>query len=63
MVVTDQNHLEHALKNCIAIILGYADLLLEELPADDPRLDDLREIQKAATAATVLINNYQSTST
>jgi signal transduction histidine kinase len=58
--VADEEDFEHALKNYIAIILGYADLLLEDLAADDPRLPDIREIHKAATAAVALLNSRSS---
>lgn len=57
--VTDETEFEHELKNHLAIILGYADLLLEEMPADDPRTEDLTEIHKAATAAVALLNNHR----
>jgi len=56
--VTNETEFEHEFKNYLAIILGYADLLLEEMPADDPRAEDLSEIHKAATAAVVLLNNH-----
>lgn len=62
ITVADETDFEHALKNYIAIILGYADLLLDEMAPDDPRLPDLREIHKAATAAVTLLNNYRSSS-
>ena len=58
--VADEGDFEHALKNYIAIILGYADLLLEDIAADDPRLADVREIHKAATAAVGLLNSRSS---
>lgn len=51
-----QNEIEHALKNYLAIILGYSELLLQELPPDDPRREDFQEICKAATAAVRLIS-------
>lgn len=54
--VPDDTALEHALKNYLAIIVGYADLLLDDLPPGDPRIDDVREIQSAAKAATALLN-------
>jgi hypothetical protein len=60
--VSDPTDFEHALKNYIAIILGYADLMLEDMPADDPRLPDLREIHKAATAAVTLLNSHRGLS-
>jgi hypothetical protein len=59
ITVSDPTEFEHALKNYIAIILGYADLMLEDMPPDDPRLPDLREIHKAATAAVTLLNSHR----
>lgn len=59
--MTDETEFEHELKNYLAIILGYADLLLEEIPADDPRVEDLTEIHKAATAAVALLNSHRGT--
>ena len=56
----DEGDFEHSLKNYIAIILGYADLVLEDMAPDDPRLPDLREIHKAATAAVALLNSRSS---
>jgi hypothetical protein len=39
---------EHAIKNHIAIILGFCELLLNETAADDSRRADLEEIHRAA---------------
>ncbi len=63
ITVPDQSDFEHSLKNYIAIVLGYADLMLEDMPANDPRLPDLLEIHKAATAAVALLNSYRGSST
>jgi hypothetical protein len=41
----------HRMKNHLAIILGFCELLLEDLPLDDGRRADIMEIQKAADAA------------
>jgi hypothetical protein len=41
---------EHALKNHLAIILGYSELLLAEMPTSDPRRADVQEVQDAARA-------------
>ena len=60
--MADDSDFEHALKNYIAIILGYADLVVEEMAADDPRLPDIREIHKAATAAVALLNTHRRAS-
>jgi hypothetical protein len=58
--VADEADFEHALKNYIAIILGYADLLLDDMAPDDPRLPDVREIHTAATSAVALLNSRSS---
>jgi hypothetical protein len=41
----------HQLKNHLAVIVGYCDLLLADTPADDPRRADLLDIYKAARDA------------
>jgi signal transduction histidine kinase len=52
---------DHELKNQLAIISGYCDLLLEDTPRDDPRLADLLEIQRAAAAALQLLGQPKRT--
>ena len=47
---------EHALRNHLAIILGYAELLLQDAAADDPRRADVEEIVKAARSALTLVS-------
>ena len=47
---------EHTLKNHLAIILGYCDLLLSETSATDPRRADLLEIQQAAKSAFKMVD-------
>jgi hypothetical protein len=41
----------HRLKNQLAIILGFCELLLEESPGDDQHRSDLMQIQTAAKCA------------
>jgi hypothetical protein len=41
----------HQLKNHLAVIVGYCDLLLADTPAADPRRADLLDIYKAARDA------------
>jgi hypothetical protein len=60
VIVGEEGYFEHALKKYIAIILGYGDLVVEDMAADDPRLPDVREIHKAATAAVALLNSRSS---
>jgi light-regulated signal transduction histidine kinase (bacteriophytochrome) len=52
----DQHLASHALKNHLAIILGYVELLLQECASDDPRREDLIEMHKAALAAVALLD-------
>lgn len=42
---------DHTLRNQVAIVVGYCDLLLDEVPPDSPLRHDLLEMQKAATTA------------
>jgi PAS domain S-box-containing protein len=44
----------HDFNNLLTAIFGYAELLGEELPADHPGREDLREIRAAATRASAL---------
>jgi signal transduction histidine kinase len=41
----------HDLNNQLAVILNYAGFVLEDLPADDPRREDVVEIRRAAERA------------
>ena len=41
----------HRLKNKLAIILGFCELLLSELPADSPHRLDVQQILDAGTSA------------
>lgn len=45
----------HDLNNQLTVIQGYADLLLDSIPADDPRHADLMEIINAAKASIALV--------
>jgi signal transduction histidine kinase len=54
--MTNPRQLEHNLKNHLAIILGFTELLLQEAAPDDPRREDFQEIHKAAAAAVDLVS-------
>jgi signal transduction histidine kinase len=41
----------HDLNNQLAVILNYASFVLEDTAPDDPRREDLLEIQRAAKRA------------
>lgn len=45
----------HRLKNQLAIVLGFCELLLDGMAADDARRGDVLEIQKAGQSALALL--------
>ena len=45
---------EHAVKNHLAVILGFCELLLADTPEEDHRHQDLQEINRAARALIAL---------
>jgi hypothetical protein len=51
----DNGRLVHQFKNHLAVIVGFCDLLRDDLPPGDSRLGDVAEIRKAAQAATDLL--------
>jgi hypothetical protein len=53
-----QRSFVHDMKNYLGIVLGYANLLLDEMPADDPRRGDLDEIRKAGDAAILRLTQF-----
>jgi signal transduction histidine kinase len=48
----------HDLKNLLGIIVGYSNLLLDELPAGAPHRADIEEILKAGEGAIALVNKW-----
>ena len=51
----NESPLVHQLKNHLAIVIGFCDLLLGDLPQDDPKRGDIEEMRKAGQAALDLI--------
>jgi hypothetical protein len=45
----------HRLKNHLAVIIGFCDLLVEESTPDDPRRADFLELQQSARAAMAVL--------
>ena len=45
----------HDLKNQLGIILGFSELLLADMTADDPRRPDVTEIRTATLSAMQLV--------
>ena len=52
---TQDDSARHAFRNQLAIIRGYAEILLADAAPDDPRRHDYEEIHKAAAAALDLL--------
>jgi two-component system cell cycle sensor histidine kinase/response regulator CckA len=50
--------LGHDLSNQLSIVLGFSELLLAGMRADDPLRPDLLEIEKAARAAMQLVSQF-----
>ena len=53
--MTDDDKSRHDFKNQLAIIRGFAEILIAEAAAGDPRRRDLEEIHKAAVTALDLL--------
>jgi len=51
----------HDMKNYLGIVIGYSNLLLEELPPEDPLRTDVDEIRKAGEAAIALVEKWSAT--
>ena len=47
---------KHDIKNQLGIVLGFTELLLADMPDDDPRKADLMEIRAATMMTMELIN-------
>ncbi len=51
----DDRQLLHQFKNYLAVIVGFCDLLLNDVPAGDPTHADVVEVRKAAQSAMSLL--------
>lgn len=57
----DKQRALHDLNNQLTVIIGFAELLLDGVEADDPRRDDLVEIMNAAkTAMSIAAEHFES---
>jgi hypothetical protein len=54
-LVIGENHLLHEFKNHLAVVIGFCELLLRDLPEDDPKRADVLEVRKAGLAAIALL--------
>jgi hypothetical protein len=51
----DDRQLLHQFKNHLAVIVGFCDLMLTDLPGDAPQHRDVVEVRKAAQSAMGLL--------
>ncbi len=51
----DDTPLVHEFKNHLSVIIGFCDLLLRDLPEDDPKRADILEMRRAGQAAIALL--------
>ena len=49
----------HDMKNMLGIIIGYSNLLLDEMPPGDPKRLDVAEIRSAGEKALELLDDWQ----
>jgi signal transduction histidine kinase len=54
----DDRKFAHDMKNLMGIVIGYSNLLLEEMPPEDARRNDLEEIRKAGERGIALLNDW-----
>jgi signal transduction histidine kinase len=59
--MTDDDKIRHDFKNQLAIIRGFAEILIAEMAHGDPRRGDLEEIHKAAVTALDLLERVYPT--
>lgn len=50
----------HDMKNMLGIVIGFSNLLLDEMTGDDPRRGDVDEIRKAGENALALLDQWQA---
>ena len=58
--MTQRGRFAHDMMNHLGIVVGYSNLLLEELAPEDPRRADIDEIRKAGEAAIALMNQWSA---
>lgn len=60
--MTEDRKFVHDMKNMLGIVIGYSNLLIEEIPAGDPKREDVDEIRRAGESALALLNGWADAS-
>ena len=50
----------HDMKNMLGVVVGYANLLLTEMPEGDPKRADVEEILRAGQTALALLEKWNA---
>ena len=50
----------HDMKNVLGVVVGYANLLLAEIPEGDPKRADVEEIRRAGETALELLEQWSA---
>jgi hypothetical protein len=58
--VSDDRKFVHDMKNMLGIVIGYSNLVLDEMTADDPKRGDVDEIRKAGESALALLDHWDA---
>jgi signal transduction histidine kinase len=53
-----ERYFVHDMKNLLGIVIGYANLLLDDMPVGDSRRADVEEIRKAGDGALALLEEW-----
>lgn len=56
--MTEDRKFVHDMKNMLGIVIGYSNLLIDEMPAGDPKRGDVDEIRKAGEGALALLDSW-----
>ena len=54
-----ENRRVHDIRNQLSIIVGFCELLLQQIPEDDRKHADLVEVSKAANTAIALLEDMR----
>jgi hypothetical protein len=60
--VNPNSRFVHDMKNMLGIVIGYSNLLLDDMAADDPKRADVDEIRKAGENAVALLETWKAAS-
>lgn len=58
--MSGQRSFTHDMKNMLGIVIGYSNLVLEDMPRDDKHRPDLEEIRKAGEKALALLEGWHA---